>query len=77
MTREELDLYIARANRFLGSQHPGFTICSAVQYDPPIIAYDFDNNEHAEQFIFTRQLMETMFRLQIDSANDCRVLEHR
>jgi hypothetical protein len=77
MTREEVDIYATRANRYIGTLFGGFRGCTVVSYEPVVMAYEFENNLHAEAFIFSRQLSETKFQLTIDPNDDTRVLEYR
>ena len=49
--KEDLEVLVKRANLALQPQ-PGFMLCTIKSYEERKLAYSFDSNENAEQYLF-------------------------
>jgi len=76
MTTTDLRTMANRANYAYASE-AGFIGCYVESETPPVLAYDFDNADHAEEFRFRREVQSAAFRLKITADRPSTVLEYR
>jgi hypothetical protein len=76
MSETDLRTIANRANQAYAAD-AGFIGCYVESETPPVLAYDFDNADHAEEFRFRREIQSSAFRLKIGADRPSTVLEYR